>query len=93
LSLLNAALWATGLALVVIAVIRAREPWGRLGELDAIDENARRYESWRGVRGPTAADGPTGADVMRQMLRRRLGLWAAIGIVGIVLIVAGFVVG
>ena len=92
MSLLNAALWATGLAFVAIALLRSREPWRRLGELDAIDENTRRYESWRGVRGPTAADGPTGADVMRQMLRRRLGLWAAVGIAGVVLVIAGFVV-
>ena len=43
MSLLNAALWTAGIALLAISVIRGRNPWNRLAELDRIDENARRY--------------------------------------------------
>jgi hypothetical protein len=63
-----------------------------MNELDRLAENARRYESWRGGRAVSADGETTGADVMRQMLRRQVLAWAAVGIVGVVLIVAGFAV-
>jgi hypothetical protein len=63
-----------------------------MNELDRLAENARRYESWRGGRAVSAHGETTGADVMRQMLRRQVLAWAAVGIVGVVLIVAGFAV-
>ena len=61
-----------------------------MGELDRLAENARRYDSWRGGRSGADAPGTTGADVMRSLLRRQVMTWAAVGTVGIVLIVAGF---
>lgn len=89
--MINVVLWASGIALLAVGVWRVRAPFGRMSELDRLAENARRYESWRGGRsGPD--EGTTGADVMRQMLRRQVYLWAAVAIVGVVLIVAGFVV-
>jgi hypothetical protein len=66
-----------------------------MSELDRLADNAKRYESWRGGRSATAAggdDGRSGADVMRDLLRRQVYTWAAVGLVGIVLIVAGFAV-
>jgi hypothetical protein len=88
---INIALWIAGFALLAVAILQIRRPLARMGELDRLAENAKRYESWRGGRsGPVHET--TGADVMRQMLRRQVLIWAAVGIVGVILIVAGFVV-
>jgi len=89
--LLNIALWIGGFVLLALAIVRIRGPLAKMNELDRLAENARRYESWRGGRsGPV--DETTGADVMRAMVRRQTLIWAAVGVVGIVLIVAGFLV-
>lgn len=91
--MINVVLWLVGALLIGVAAWRVRAPFARLGELDRLAENAKRYESWRGGGSRTAAgDGTTGADVMRQMLRRQVYLWVAIAIVGVVLVTAGFVV-
>ncbi len=89
--MINVALWVAGVAMLALAIWRIRAPYARVSELDRLAENARRYDSWRGGRGPAQGE-TTGADVMRQMLRRQVLIWAAVGIVGIVLIVAGFVI-
>jgi hypothetical protein len=60
-------------------------------ELDRLAENAKRYDGWRGNRAPDG-DGTTGADVMREMLRRQVVVWGVVALVGVVLIVAGFAV-
>ena len=91
--MINIALWVAGLALVALGVWRVRGPFVRVGELDRLAENARRYDSWRGGRGTTAAgEETTGADVMRALLRRQVALWTAVGLAGVVLVVAGFAV-
>jgi hypothetical protein len=88
---LNLALWAGGIALIIIGYSRARGPYARLRALQATDENLRRYENWRGGRrAPDEPGGATGADVMRGELRRQVQLWAAVAIVGFVLVFAGF---
>jgi hypothetical protein len=61
-----------------------------VAELDRLAENAKRYDSWRGNR--LTSDGTTGADVMRDMLRRQIITWGVVLGIGIVLIVAGFIV-
>lgn len=63
-----------------------------MNELDRLAENARRYDSWRGGRSTGGADETTGADVMRQMLRRQVLIWTIVGAAGVALIVAGFVI-
>jgi len=89
----NIVLWLGGIVLLGVAIWRVRPPLSRMNELDRLAENARRYDSWRGGSRLTAADGETtGADVMRQILRRQVLVWAAVGVVGVVLIVAGFAV-
>ncbi len=90
---MSLALLVAGIALIVIAVWRARAPQARLSELDQLAENARRYDSWRGGR-KTAAGGEvtSGADVMRDRLRRQVRTWIGVGIAGVVLVVASFVV-
>ena len=84
-------LWVAGAALLAVAVWRARAPLARMNELDRLAENARRYDSWRGGRN-SGAEETTGADVMRQMLRRQVVTWTIVGAAGAALIVAGFVI-
>jgi hypothetical protein len=91
--LINIALWLVGFVLLGLAIYAVRGPLARVSELDRLAENAKRYESWRGVGSPPAgAHEQTGADVMRSMLRRRVLIWAGVGVLGIVLIVLGFVI-
>jgi len=87
---LNFALWLLGLALVIVGLWRIRGPLARVAELDRLADNAKRYDSWRGNR--SMKDGTTGADVMRDMLRRQIITWGVVLGVGVVLIVAGFIV-
>jgi hypothetical protein len=92
MSLVTLGLWAAGLILIALAVWRARPIRARLSELDQLAENASRYDSWRGGRKTAVdADGPSGADIMRDMLRRQLRLWMAVGAAGVFMLVAGFV--
>ena len=89
---LNVVLWVAGFALLAIGVWRSRAPFARMTELDRLAENARRYESWRGGRASGGPTETTGADVMRQLLRRQVFLWSVVGLIGVVLIVAGFAI-
>jgi hypothetical protein len=91
MSALNIILWIAGAVLLTVAVLRVRQPYGRMTELERLADNARRYEGWRGGRAGHDG-GVTGADVMRQMLRRQVLLWAAVGVAGVVLLIAGFAV-
>jgi hypothetical protein len=90
--MISIVLWVVGLAMIVIAVLRGRVPFARMGDLDHLADNARRYESWRGGSSRTAAGAGerTGADEMKDVLRRQLYLWAGVGVVGVVLVVGGF---
>ena len=90
--LVSLALWIGGVGLIVLSVFRARGPFAHMAELDRLAENARRYDNWRGARRPSEAEAPTGADVMRQVLRRKVLLWAGVAAVGVVLIMAGFAI-
>jgi hypothetical protein len=90
MSLISIVLWLAGIALVALAYIQGRGPWSRYQALRDQDANAARYAAWRGG---IRDDSPTtGASVAMQVLRRQWQQWAAVGIVGIVLIVVGFVV-
>jgi hypothetical protein len=89
----NIVLWLAGVVMLGVAIWRVRAPYARMSELDRLAENAKRYDSWRGGSRLTAAgDETTGADVMRQMLRRQVLIWVAVGVAGVVLLVAGFAV-
>jgi hypothetical protein len=93
--ILNIVLWVAGIALVAAGILRIQGPLSRFNELKRLDANAQRYDAWRGG-SRTAATPPgggrTGADEMRDLLRSRARLWAAVIVAGIVLIVAGFVI-
>jgi hypothetical protein len=90
---INNILWAAGIVVLAVATWRIRAPLARMNELDRLAENAKRYDSWRGGSRLTAADGErTGADEMRDMMRRQVYIWAAVAAAGALLLVAGFVV-
>jgi hypothetical protein len=89
-SAVNVALWIVGAILVAIGWQRARGPWRRLQDLRAEDANAARYAAWRG--GIRDAEGPTGASVAMEMLRRQVQAGTVIAIAGLALVVAGFAV-
>ena len=89
MGLVNLLLWGIGVALVVVGYTRAAPAWRRYSALQAQDENVRRYEQWRG--GPRL-DEKTGASVAMEMLRGQARRWAAVAIVGAVLIFIGFFV-
>jgi hypothetical protein len=86
---LNVALWVGGAILIAIGYSRARGPWARYQALKAQDANVARYEAWRGG---ARDDGATGASVAMAILRRKAQTAAAIAIVGLVLVFAGFFV-
>jgi hypothetical protein len=91
---INIILWAVGVGAIALAIINVRVPLARKGELDRLADNAKRYESWRGgSRTAVGANQPTGADVMRDMLRRQVYLWIGVGAVGVLLVIAAFVIG
>jgi hypothetical protein len=86
---LNLILWGGGVALIAIGYLRARGPWQRYQQLKAQDENVARYEAWRGG---VRDDSKTGASVAMEMLRRQARMGATIAIVGVVLVILGFLI-
>jgi hypothetical protein len=88
-SVLNVALWLAGVVLIGVGYVRARAPWARYRMLKAQDENVARYQAWRGG---LRDEGKTGASVAMEVLRRQAQFAGLIAVVGVVLIVLGFVV-
>jgi hypothetical protein len=89
--ILFAALIVIGVALVGAGVLMIREPLGRYRQLRETEANLRRYDDWRGNR--LVDDGTrTGADVMKEVLRGRIQMWGIVIVIGVVLLVVGFVV-
>jgi hypothetical protein len=78
-----------GIAAVAVAAWGIRGPLAYLRRLDETQANLDRYEAWRGRSTGVEADGPTGADEMRAVLRRRVYGWSAVAIAGAVAIIAG----
>ncbi len=89
MGMLNLVLLAAGVALIVIGVVRAREPYRRYMALREQDANVARYEAWRG--GPRS-DAKTGASVAMEMLKRRAQIGGLIIAAGFVCVIAGFLV-
>lgn len=88
--LLNIVLWIGGVALIALGYVRARGPLARYQALKEQDANASRYNAWRGgVRDDALT---TGASVAMAILRRQAQVGVAIGVVGFVLVLAGFLI-
>ncbi len=89
MGLLSLALVGVGIVLIIVGVLRARDPYRRYMALREQDANVARYEAWRGGSRP---ESKTGASVAMAMLRRQAQVGGAIVIAGFVLVVAGFIV-
>ncbi len=88
---LNIVCWLGGIALIVLGALRIRAPLARSSALQATEDNLRRYDDWRGSRLVDDSE-RTGADEMKDYLRRQVRLWAAVIAVGVALVVVGFIV-
>jgi hypothetical protein len=91
MGLLNAIFLGSGVALVALGAARARGPYSRWRSLKETDENLRRYDQWRGSR-DSGVRQVTGADVMREELRRQIRVWLTVVVVGFVLVFLAFAV-
>jgi len=89
MTVVNVVLWLGGVALFAIGYQRARRPWARYQALKEQDENAARYNAWRGG---VRDDSTTGASVAMAILRRQAQIGAAIAIAGVVLVFLGFLI-
>jgi hypothetical protein len=89
-TLVNVVLWIGGIALMALGYTRARGPLARYQALKEQDANASRYNAWRGG----VRDDPStpGASVARAILRRQAQTGIAIGVAGLVLVLAGFLI-
>jgi len=93
MSEISLGLWFVGAVLIGLAAFNIRLPLARRREMDYLAENARRYDSWRGG-SRTAADANqvSSTDVMRDILRRQVYWWLAVGAAGVLLLIGGFFV-
>ena len=89
MSVLTVGLWIAGVIIIAAGYQRARGPWARYQALKDQDANVARYEAWRG--GVRPGDS-SAASVAMQVLRRQARDGALIAGLGVVLIVAGFLV-
>lgn len=88
---LNVLLWVAGVALIAVGAFQVRGPLERYRALKATEANLRRYDDWRGSRLVNDSE-RTGADEMKDYLRGRVRLWGAVIGVGVILVIAGFLV-
>ena len=89
MELLPLVLIAGGIVAIVVGVLMMRAPLATIRRLDATAANLDRYDSWRGKHTGVEADGPTGADIMRQQMRQRLLVWGLVAGAGAVSVVVG----
>ncbi len=93
MGLFNLLLMFAGIALLALALTRASGPYARFRALQQNEENLRRYEQWRGGRHEEQGHEVTGAQVMRQELRRQVQVWLGVALCGFVFVFLGFTIG
>ncbi len=84
---LSVAFLAAGIVLIAVGYVRARGPWARYQALKAQDANVARYEAWRGGARDSST---TGASVAMAILRRQARIGVAIAVIGVALVILGF---
>jgi hypothetical protein len=92
MGLVGIALIVAGVTAIAVGAFQVRRPLATIRHLDAADANLRRYESWRGRDTSVQADGPTGADEMRALMRQRVILWGGLIAAGAIGILAGLLI-
>ena len=93
MGLFNILFLFTGILLLAVALSRAMGPYARFRALQQNEENIRRYEHWRGGRHEREEREVTGAQVMREELRRQVQVWLAVALCGFVLVFLSFALG
>ena len=83
---------AAGIVVIVIGAFRVRGPLATIRRLDETEANLERYETWRGKQTSVEAEGPTGADVMRQQMRHRVVLWGLVIAAGVLAVLNGLII-
>ena len=81
-----------GIVAIVVGALQMRGPLATVRHLDETEANLARYETWRGKNSGPQANGPTGADEMRALMRRRMVLWGLLIGAGVILVIAGVLV-
>jgi hypothetical protein len=89
--MLGLVLVAGGALAIILGILRIRGPLATIRRLDATEADLARYEAWRGRSTAVEADGPTGADIMRDQMRQRVVMWGAVVAGGAVAVVAGLI--
>ena len=89
MDVLSLVLIAGGIVAIVVGALQMRGPLATIRRLDETEANIARYENWRGKQTGPQADGPTGADEMRNQMRQRLILWGVVVGAGVVSIFVG----
>jgi hypothetical protein len=89
---LGLVLIVAGVTAIAVGAFQVRGPRAAIRRLDAADANLRRYDTWRGRDTSVQADGPTGAEEMRALMRQRVLLWGGLIVGGSVAIVAGLLI-
>ena len=86
---LSIVLVGLGIGAIAVGGVMVRAPRAMLRQLADAEADLRRYDAWRGGRSRVDDAGPTGADVMREQMRRRLYAWAGVIALGAVLVLVG----
>ncbi len=89
MDVLSLVLIVGGVAAVVVGALQIRGPLATIRRLDETEANLARYETWRGKQTGPQADGPTGADEMRSLMRQRVVLWGVVAGAGVVSVFVG----
>lgn len=87
--MLALALVVAGLVAVAVGLVRIRAPIATIRRLDRTEAELERYDAWRGKRTGPEADGPTGADEMKALMRQRAIAWGAVSAAGVIVVVVG----
>ena len=91
MELLSLVLVVSGVIAIAVGALQIRGPLAEIRRLDETAANLERYDTWRGKHTGVEADGPTGADEMRALMRQRVILWGVVIGAGVVSLMVGLI--